>query len=86
MSQNLRARIIHEDEGFVKVLTCPTTHKFLGIWILSRNAGEMIAEGVAAYHNGHTVHTIANTSHAHPTLSEAFREACMDALGGAIRV
>jgi dihydrolipoamide dehydrogenase len=58
-------------------MTCPETHKFLGIWILSHNAGEMIAEGVAAYHNGSTVQTIAETSHAHPTLSEAFRQACM---------
>jgi len=55
INKNLRARITHEDKGLVKVMTCPTTHKFLGIWIISNNAGEMIAEGAAAYHNGHTV-------------------------------
>jgi len=77
IKSNFRALITHEYEGVVKVLTCPETHKFLGIWILSHNAGEMIAEGVAAYHNGNTVQTIAETSHAHPTLSEAFRQACM---------
>jgi len=86
INNNLRAKITHEDAGLVKVLTCPDTHKFLGIWIISNNAGEMIAEGAAAYHNGHTVQSIALTSHAHPTLSESFREACMAAYDNAIHV
>lgn len=58
-------------------MTCPETHKFLGIWILGNNAGEMIAEGVAAFHNGATVQSVAETTHSHPTLSEAFRQACI---------
>jgi len=73
LKHNFRANISHESNGFVKVMTCPETHKFLGIWIIGNNAGEMVAEGVAAFHNGATVHSIAETSHSHPTLSEAFR-------------
>ena len=79
---NFRANITHESEGMVKVLTCPRTNKFFGIHIIGNNAGEMIAEGVAAMHNGASVRTIADTSHSHPTLSEAFREACMKAAYG----
>jgi dihydrolipoamide dehydrogenase len=86
INKNLRARITHEDKGLVKVMTCPETHKFLGIWIISNNAGEMITEGATAYHNGHTVQTIAETSHSHPTLSESFREACMAAYDKAIHI
>lgn len=73
IKKNFRARITHETDGIVKVMTCPETHKFLGIWIICANAGEMIAAGAAAYHNGATVQSITKTSHAHPTLSESFR-------------
>lgn len=58
-------------------MTDPKTNMFLGIWILGANAGEMIAEGAHAFHNGDTVQSIGTCSHAHPTLSEAFREACL---------
>ena len=49
----------------------------LGIHIIGPNAGEMIAEGVLALEYGASSEDIARTSHAHPTLSEAFKEAAM---------
>ena len=73
IKKNFRASITHEKDGIVKVLSCPETHKFLGIHIICQNAGEMIAAGAAAYHNDSTVFSISKCSHAHPTLSETFR-------------
>ena len=49
----------------------------LGVHVLGTNAGEMIAEGVLALEYGASSEDIARTCHAHPTLSEAFKEACM---------
>jgi len=49
----------------------------LGIHIVGSTAGEMIAEGVLAYEYGASSEDVARTCHAHPTLSEAFKEACM---------
>ena len=51
----------------------------LGVHVLGTNAGEMIAEGVLALEYGASSEDIARTCHAHPTLSEAFKEACMAA-------
>ncbi len=51
----------------------------LGIHVMGTNAGEMIAEGVLAYEYGASSEDVARTCHAHPTLSEAFKEACMAA-------
>jgi dihydrolipoamide dehydrogenase len=62
----------------VKMLSCAETDKILGIHIIGPNAGEMIAEGVLAYEYGASSEDIARTCHAHPTLSEAFKEAAMD--------
>ena len=63
----------------MKILSCATTDKVLGIHILHTAAGEMIAEGVLVFEYGGTAEDIARTCHAHPTLSEAFKEAAMDA-------
>ena len=49
----------------------------LGIHLIGSNAGEMIAEGVLAFEYGASSEDVARTCHAHPTLSEAFKEACM---------
>jgi len=49
----------------------------LGIHIIGPNAGEMIAEGVIGMEYGASSEDIARVCHAHPTLSEAFKEACM---------
>lgn len=78
-SANSRARTNNTSEGLVKMLTCSETDKVLGIHILGTNAGEMIAEGVLAYEYGASSEDIARTCHAHPTLSEAFKEAAMAA-------
>lgn len=76
---NSRARANGSAEGFVKILTDAETDKILGVHIIGPNAGEMIAEGVLGMEYGASSEDIARTCHAHPTLSEAFKEACMDA-------
>lgn len=76
---NSRARTNHESEGLVKILTDKETDKILGIHIIGPNAGEMIAEGVLGMEYDASAEDIARTCHAHPTLSEAFKEACMAA-------
>ena len=76
---NSRARANGSAEGFVKILTDAETDKILGCHIIGPNAGEMIAEGVLGMEYGASSEDIARTCHAHPTLSEAFKEACMDA-------
>lgn len=78
-SANSRARTNQDTEGLVKILSCGTTDKVLGIHILHTAAGEMIAEGVLAFEYGASAEDIARTCHAHPTLSEAFKEAAMAA-------
>jgi dihydrolipoamide dehydrogenase len=75
---NSRARANGSTEGFVKVLADAQTDKILGVHIIGPNAGEMIAEAVIAIEYGASSEDLARTCHAHPTLSEAFKEACMD--------
>jgi dihydrolipoamide dehydrogenase len=75
---NSRARANGSSEGFVKVLADKETDRILGVHIMGPNAGEMIAEGVIGMEYGASSEDIARTCHAHPTLSEAFKEACMD--------
>ena len=74
---NSRARAIFDAEGMVKVLADKETDKILGMHIIGANAGEMIAEGVLGMEYGASSEDIARTCHAHPTLSEALKEACM---------
>lgn len=76
---NSRARTNNDVDGLVKVLTDKDTDKILGIHIIGPNAGEMIAEGVLGMEYGAAAEDIGRTCHAHPTLSEAFKEACMGA-------
>jgi dihydrolipoamide dehydrogenase len=78
-SANSRARTNQDAEGLVKFLTDAETDKILGIHILGSIAGEMIGEGVLAMEYGASSEDIARTCHAHPTLSEAFKEAAMAA-------
>lgn len=63
----------------MKVIVAKDTDKILGVHIIGPNAGEMIAEGVLGMEYGAAAEDIARTCHAHPTLSEAFKEACMAA-------
>lgn len=81
---NSRARCMDDADGLVKILTCAETDKILGAWIIGPNAGEMIAEAVLAIEYGASSEDISRTCHAHPTLSEAFKEACMAANDKAI--
>jgi dihydrolipoamide dehydrogenase len=84
MAANSRARTNNDADGLVKILTCAKTDKMLGIHIVASNAGEMIAEGVLAMEYGGSAEDVARTCHAHPTMSEAFKEACMAASDKAI--
>lgn len=81
---NSRARCNDDADGMVKILTCKVTDKILGAWVIGSNAGEMIAEAVLAVEYGASSEDVARTCHAHPTLSEAFKEACMAAHDKAI--
>lgn len=78
---NGRARAIGATDGLVKVLACAETGRVLGAHILGRNAGELIQELVIAMATGATVAQVAATSHAHPGMGEAVKEACLAALG-----
>jgi len=76
---NSRAKTNMDMEGQVKILVEAETDKVLGVHIMGPNAGEMIGEAVLAIEYGASAEDIARTSHAHPTLSEAFKEAAMAA-------
>jgi len=74
---NSRAKIINEIEGFVKILAEEKTDKVLGVHIIGPHAGDMIAEMVLAMEFGASSEDIARTCHAHPTYSEAIKEAAL---------
>jgi dihydrolipoamide dehydrogenase len=76
-SANSRARTTGDFEGMIKILADKETDRILGMHIIGSNAGEMIAEGVLGMEYGASSEDIARTCHAHPTLSEAFKEAAM---------
>jgi len=80
---NSRARSTGETDGAVKVLATPEG-KLLGAHICGAHGGDLIAELVLAMNNGATVSDVAASCHAHPAMSEAVKEACLDALGRAI--
>ncbi len=74
---NSRAKAIDESEGFVKILADAKTDKVLGVHIIGPHAGEMIAEMAVAMEFGASSEDIARTCHAHPTFSEAIKEAAL---------
>ena len=74
---NGRAKVNLTTDGFVKVLAEAATDRVLGIHILGADAGNMIAEAAVAMEFGASSEDIARTCHAHPTLSEAVKEAAM---------
>ncbi len=78
---NARAKTIAATDGFAKVIADAATDRVLGVHILGANAGEMIAEAALAIEFGASSEDIARTSHAHPTLSEAVRQAAMGVEG-----
>ncbi|VDD80770.1 unnamed protein product [Mesocestoides corti] len=75
MSANSRAKCNNESEGLFKVLADKNTDKILGIHLLGPQAGELINEGVLAMEYGASAEDVARVCHAHPTVSEALREA-----------
>ena len=74
---NGRARAMRHTDGFVKVLADATTDRVLGVHILGFGAGEMIAEAAVLMEFGGSSEDLARTCHAHPTMSEAVKEAAM---------
>jgi len=76
---NSRARTNATTDGFVKLLADKRTDRLLGAHIVGVNAGELIQELVLALEYGASTEDVARTSHAHPTLSEALKEAALAA-------
>ena len=74
-----RARASMDIDGFVKVLADKTTDEILGVHMIGPRAADMIAEAVVAMEFRASAEDIARMSHAHPTYTEAFKEACLAA-------
>ncbi len=74
---NSRAKAIDDAEGFVKILADAKTDKVLGAHLIGPHAGELIAEIGVAMEFGASSEDIARTCHAHPTFSEAVKEAAL---------
>ena len=74
-----RARASMDIEGMVKVLASEETDEILGVHMIGARAADMIAEAVVAMEYRASAEDIARMSHAHPTYTEAFKEACLAA-------
>ena len=74
---NGRAKVNHTTEGFVKILADAASDRILGVHMIGANASEMIAEAVVIMEFGGSAEDLARTCHAHPTLSEAVKEAAL---------
>jgi dihydrolipoamide dehydrogenase len=74
---NGRAKVNRQTEGFVKVLADARTDRVLGVHIIGPDAGNMIAEAAVLMEFGGSAEDLARTCHAHPTLTEAIKEAAM---------
>src|SRR5688572_30625004 len=85
-SANGRARTMGETNGFVKVIADAETDEMLGVHMLGPNVSELIAEIVLAFEYRGASEDVGMTVHAHPTLSEAVKEAALGALGRAIHI
>jgi dihydrolipoamide dehydrogenase len=86
MSANGRARASMESEGFVKIIRDKKYGEILGAHIVASHASEMIHELVVARENEYTVEEVDLAIHAHPTLSEAIAEACLDSMGRVMHI
>jgi dihydrolipoamide dehydrogenase len=78
---NGRARAMGDTTGFVKMIADAKTDRILGVHIIGPFASELIAEAVVAMEFGASSEDIARICHAHPSLSEATREAALAVLG-----
>jgi len=81
LKANSRARTNDDAEGLIKFLCESKSDKILGVHMLCANAGEMIAEAVLGIEYGASSEDIARTCHAHPTVTEAVKEAAMAVQG-----
>jgi dihydrolipoamide dehydrogenase len=81
-----RAQTISRTEGLTKILFDPKTERVLGVGIVGAGAGELIAEGVLAVEMAAVARDVAETIHAHPTLSETLMEAAEAAFGQATHI
>jgi dihydrolipoamide dehydrogenase len=86
MLANSRAKTNHEPDGFVKVIADADSDRVLGVWCIASVAGTMIAQAAQAMEFGATSEDIAYTCHAHPTHSEAIKEAAMAVQGKPIHI
>ncbi|WP_037499730.1 dihydrolipoyl dehydrogenase [Sphingomonas jaspsi] len=86
MLANSRAKTNHEPDGFVKVIADAKSDRVLGVWCIASVAGTMIAQATQAMEFGATSEDIAYTCHAHPTHSEAIKEAAMAVTGKPIHI
>jgi dihydrolipoamide dehydrogenase len=83
---NGRARAMGDTDGFVKILSDKTTDQLLGAHILGPDAGTLIAELTTAIEFGASAEDVARICHAHPTLSEAVKEAALATDGRALHI
>ena len=86
MLGNSRAKTNHEPDGFVKIIADAKSDRVLGVWCIASVAGTMIAQAAQAMEFGATSEDIAYTCHAHPTHSEAIKEAAMAVRGKPIHI
>ncbi|MDR7103535.1 dihydrolipoyl dehydrogenase [Croceicoccus sp. BE223] len=86
MMANSRAKTNRDTEGFVKIIADAETDRVLGAWVVASLAGTMIAQIAQAMEFGATSEDIAYTCHAHPTHSEAIKEAAMAVRGLPIHI
>ncbi|MBW0144441.1 dihydrolipoyl dehydrogenase [Sphingomicrobium clamense] len=86
MLANSRAKTNHEPDGLVKVISDAKSDRVVGVWCIAVPAGTMIAQAAQAMEFGATSEDIAYTCHAHPTHSEAVKEAAMAVQGKPIHI
>ncbi len=86
LTANGRAKVNGTTDGFIKVLADAATDRILGVHMIGANASEMIAEAAVIMEFGGSAEDLARTCHAHPTLTEAVKEAAMAVAGRAIHM
>jgi len=85
-SANGRARAMNSTDGFVKFLADKATDTVLGVHIVGHGAGDLIHEAAVLMEFGGSSEDLGRTCHAHPTLSEAVREAALATFGKALHI
>jgi dihydrolipoamide dehydrogenase len=84
MAANSLAKAISQSEGFVKIIADHKTDRVLGVHIVGAQAGAMIAEAAMAMEFSASSEDLARTCHAHPTFSEAIKEAAWETFAKAL--